>query len=204
MSSSPFAAGTTHFFDPAPWIADAACRGSDTSVFFPARGEEVLDAVAVCRGCPVRAECLEYALNERITFGIWGGTSERERRRIRARRRRQEDAETNPAASSRRPTRRRGAPSGMDILDAVASWHDIPVMDILSRARSPHLITARRHVILIMRDLGATWSAVAGFLDMGISSAQRNASQATEADYEDARRVEQVMANERWARTVAS
>jgi WhiB family redox-sensing transcriptional regulator len=73
---------------PQPWRKQAACRGLDPELFFPKRGASNDVAVAVCASCPVRDECLEYALNHTYEHGIWGGASERERRRIlRARRR---------------------------------------------------------------------------------------------------------------------
>lgn len=67
----------------ATWKAQGACRDVDPRLFFPERGESTREAKAVCAGCPVRAECLEYALDQHEHFGIWGGTSERERRRLR-------------------------------------------------------------------------------------------------------------------------
>ena len=51
--------------------------------FFPARGESVRDAKAVCARCPVRSECLEFALRLKVAHGVWGGLSERERRTLR-------------------------------------------------------------------------------------------------------------------------
>ncbi|MCL4449452.1 MAG: WhiB family transcriptional regulator [Actinobacteria bacterium] len=57
--------------------------GVEPDLFFPERGASTREAKAVCRGCIVRGECLEYALKNGERFGIWGGTSERERRRIR-------------------------------------------------------------------------------------------------------------------------
>lgn len=71
---------------PGPWIDRAACAGVDPELFFPDRGESTAPAKAVCAGCPVRAECLDHALVNVERFGIWGGTSERERRAIRLRR----------------------------------------------------------------------------------------------------------------------
>jgi WhiB family transcriptional regulator, redox-sensing transcriptional regulator len=65
------------------WFQRAACIGCDPDLFFPERGEHTRPAKEVCRGCPVREECLEFALATVEKFGIWGGTSERERRRIR-------------------------------------------------------------------------------------------------------------------------
>lgn len=69
------------------WQDDAACKGMDADLFFPEVGENATDtAKAVCRTCPVCAECLEYALTERITHGVWGGLSEKQRRKIRGER----------------------------------------------------------------------------------------------------------------------
>jgi len=69
------------------WMRDAKCRGIDPAEFFPSDGLGVDRARRVCDDCPVRAECLEYALEYRIEHGVWGGASERERRRILRRRR---------------------------------------------------------------------------------------------------------------------
>jgi WhiB family redox-sensing transcriptional regulator len=74
--------------DPQPWKQHAACRGLDPELFFPERGDPQAPARRVCRGCPVRVPCLEYALDTRQVIGIWGGTSERCRRQLRAQRRR--------------------------------------------------------------------------------------------------------------------
>jgi WhiB family redox-sensing transcriptional regulator len=68
------------------WQARANCAGVDPELFFPERGVSTREAKAVCRGCVVREECLEYALVHAEKFGIWGGLSERERRELRRRR----------------------------------------------------------------------------------------------------------------------
>ena len=65
------------------WQDYANCLGVDPDLFFPERGASTKEAKEVCRGCVVREECLEYALQNSEKFGIWGGMSERERRRIR-------------------------------------------------------------------------------------------------------------------------
>jgi WhiB family redox-sensing transcriptional regulator len=64
------------------WQDRALCAQTDPEAFFPEKGGSTRDAKRVCRRCPVRAECLEYALETDQRFGIWGGMSERERRRI--------------------------------------------------------------------------------------------------------------------------
>ena len=68
------------------WQRRANCMGVDPDLFFPERGASTREAKEVCRGCVVREECLEYAITHSEKFGIWGGLSERERRRIRRRR----------------------------------------------------------------------------------------------------------------------
>ena len=68
------------------WQAKANCMGVDPDLFFPERGASTREAKEVCRGCVVRDDCLEYALANGEKFGIWGGLSERERRRLRRQR----------------------------------------------------------------------------------------------------------------------
>src|ERR1043165_9368976 len=65
------------------WQDYANCLGLEPDLFFPERGASTREAKEVCRGCVVREECLEFALSNGEKFGIWGGMSERERRRIR-------------------------------------------------------------------------------------------------------------------------
>jgi WhiB family transcriptional regulator, redox-sensing transcriptional regulator len=69
------------------WRLDALCAETDPEAFFPEKGGSTREAKRVCGGCTVRAECLEAALTNDERFGIWGGLSERERRRIRVQRR---------------------------------------------------------------------------------------------------------------------
>ena len=64
------------------WQDQALCAQTDPEAFFPEKGGSTREAKRVCRSCEVRAECLEYALENDERFGIWGGLSERERRRI--------------------------------------------------------------------------------------------------------------------------
>ena len=64
------------------WQDRALCAQTDPEAFFPEKGGSTREAKRVCRSCEVRAECLEYALEHDERFGIWGGTSERERRRL--------------------------------------------------------------------------------------------------------------------------
>jgi WhiB family redox-sensing transcriptional regulator len=69
------------------WRQDALCAETDPEAFFPEKGGSTREAKRVCSGCSVRAECLEAALANDERFGIWGGLSERERRRLRLLRR---------------------------------------------------------------------------------------------------------------------
>jgi WhiB family redox-sensing transcriptional regulator len=67
------------------------CNDYDPEIFYPAKGTaaQILAAKAVCSGCPVRASCLEYALGQLAEhdWGVWGGTSQEERRQLRLHRR---------------------------------------------------------------------------------------------------------------------
>lgn len=65
------------------WMQAANCAGLDSQLFFPERGESVKEAKAVCAACVVKEACLAYALAGPEKHGIFGGLSERERRRIR-------------------------------------------------------------------------------------------------------------------------
>lgn len=64
------------------WMALGKCRDLDPAIFFPSDGVGVQAAQRICQDCPQRVPCLEYALANRVDHGVWGGTSERERRRI--------------------------------------------------------------------------------------------------------------------------
>ena len=68
------------------WQEFSNCLGVDPDLFFPERGASTREAKEVCRGCVVHDDCLEFALANGEKFGIWGGMSERERRRIRRQR----------------------------------------------------------------------------------------------------------------------
>ena len=65
------------------WQERALCAQTDPEAFFPEKGGSTREAKRICSGCEVRAECLDYALAHDERFGIWGGLSERERRRLR-------------------------------------------------------------------------------------------------------------------------
>jgi WhiB family redox-sensing transcriptional regulator len=70
------------------WRMLGACRGLDASVFYPENDEDAEIAKQVCRECGVRTACLEFALESREKVGVWGGATERERRRMLRQRRR--------------------------------------------------------------------------------------------------------------------
>jgi WhiB family redox-sensing transcriptional regulator len=71
--------------DAQSWQERALCAETDPESFFPEKGGSTREAKKICTGCEVKAECLEYALSNDERFGIWGGLSERERRRLRRR-----------------------------------------------------------------------------------------------------------------------
>ena len=64
------------------WMAEGNCRFEPPATFFPSDGVGVEVAKRICETCPVKEPCLEYALENRIDHGVWGGASERQRRRI--------------------------------------------------------------------------------------------------------------------------
>lgn len=68
---------------PEPWMADAACAQVDPELWFPEKGGTSSIAKRICRTCPVQALCLEYAL-EHHELGVWGGTSEKQRKQMRS------------------------------------------------------------------------------------------------------------------------
>jgi WhiB family redox-sensing transcriptional regulator len=67
------------------WQERALCAQTDPEAFFPEKGGSTREAKRICVGCEVKAECLTYALAHDERFGIWGGLSERERRRLKRR-----------------------------------------------------------------------------------------------------------------------
>ncbi len=87
LSLVPVEADPLESFDPKTatdedWRDRALCAQTDPEAFFPEKGGSTREAKKICQRCPVRAECLEYALAHDERFGIWGGLSERERRRL--------------------------------------------------------------------------------------------------------------------------
>jgi WhiB family transcriptional regulator, redox-sensing transcriptional regulator len=71
--------------NPLAWQSDSLCAQTDPEAFFPEKGGSTRDAKKICGSCEVRVHCLEYALENDERFGIWGGLSERERRKLRKR-----------------------------------------------------------------------------------------------------------------------
>jgi WhiB family transcriptional regulator, redox-sensing transcriptional regulator len=81
LAHGTFSVGADGVEDPG-WQERALCAQTDPEAFFPEKGGSTREAKKVCRACEVRADCLEYALEHDERFGIWGGMSERERRRL--------------------------------------------------------------------------------------------------------------------------
>lgn len=67
------------------WMEFASCTSADPDAWFPAKGSSTREAKRICSRCKVKSECLEYALVHDERFGIWGGRSDRERRKIKRR-----------------------------------------------------------------------------------------------------------------------
>jgi len=87
---------------PPEWTRDALCAQTDPEAFFPDKGGSTRPAKSVCRDCPVLAECRDYALARGDLHGVWGGLSERERRRVRRQARRSGTPVTELVAQQRR------------------------------------------------------------------------------------------------------
>jgi WhiB family redox-sensing transcriptional regulator len=86
------------------WMVRGRCRDLPPEIFFPSDGVGVEVARRYCAECPVKGPCLEYALENHIEHGVWGGASERERRRIaRSRRTMVVRAEENPREAAHQP-----------------------------------------------------------------------------------------------------
>lgn len=80
----------TRLAQPRDWVAHARCHDAPTSLFFPERGDHAsaAQAKAICRGCPVIEQCLDYALDGALDVaGVWGGTTNEDRVDIKRRRR---------------------------------------------------------------------------------------------------------------------
>jgi WhiB family redox-sensing transcriptional regulator len=73
-------------FNRMPWMADAACRGTNPDLFITDRGQATSEAKRICADCPVKQACADTALADPSLHGIWGGLSHRDRRRIRRQR----------------------------------------------------------------------------------------------------------------------
>lgn len=71
-----------HVEDPLAWQADALCAQVGTELFFPEQGGSSQDAKRICAACDVRAQCLQYAIDHEERWGMWGGVSERNLRKL--------------------------------------------------------------------------------------------------------------------------
>ena len=64
------------------WQDGAACRGANADLFFPERGASTKTAKAICQTCNVQLACLDFAIEHRMKFGVWGGMSDKQRRQV--------------------------------------------------------------------------------------------------------------------------
>lgn len=65
-----------------PWVVFSACRDKNPDLFFSDARSDIETALAICASCPVRLDCLEYAIEADIRFGVWGGITDKQRRRL--------------------------------------------------------------------------------------------------------------------------
>lgn len=72
----------TQYAEDLTWMEEALCAQTDPDIFYPEKGGSTAPATSVCASCAVRAECLEYAVANDIRHGIWGGTSDNDRKRM--------------------------------------------------------------------------------------------------------------------------
>lgn len=84
------------------WTARALCAQTDPDLFYPDKGERVDAAIAICAACPVKAQCLDYALANDERFGVWGGKSERQRHALA--KQRKADIDPRPTTPTERAT----------------------------------------------------------------------------------------------------
>lgn len=75
--------GTFALLNTEAWVEQAVCASTDPEQFFPEKGNRNREAKQMCAQCPVRKDCLGYALDRNEQHGIWGGYSDRERRQLR-------------------------------------------------------------------------------------------------------------------------
>ena len=80
------------------WADMGSCTSADPDLFFPPSGVDTAYARSICRSCPVRRECLDFALASGQKHGIWGGMTESQRRRLRRRTHPSNPIERNPVA----------------------------------------------------------------------------------------------------------
>ncbi len=112
------------------WMAAGSCRQVPPETMFPTDSAGVIVARGVCADCPVRSNCLDYALANRIKEGVWGGTSSRQRTRINRSRR----AEASAARNA--PTNKTTSPSVSQLTQSDPSWHSPGDRPGYSRVRS--------------------------------------------------------------------
>jgi WhiB family redox-sensing transcriptional regulator len=70
---------------PPEWTRKALCAEVDPEIFFPDKGERTAHVKQICKACIVKVECLEYSIQNNERFGVWGGLTEHDRRKVRAR-----------------------------------------------------------------------------------------------------------------------
>jgi WhiB family redox-sensing transcriptional regulator len=135
------------------WVSKARCRSSDPDIFF-VRGAAQRKAAAICRHCPVVAECLAYALGNQMEFGVWGGMTERQRQALlkqqpeaakffaaqRGQTRADHGGPQAQPTSSARPSRARAMANSVEAKPTVIDWdkaiaHLLDILDDIYERR---------------------------------------------------------------------
>jgi WhiB family redox-sensing transcriptional regulator len=117
----PMRDGLLDLFGETEWQDRGSCAQTDPEAFFVARGVSTSEAKQVCMNCKVKAECLEYALDTNQVHGVWGGTSGRERRKLKAGR----PVPVTPAAAANKAMEE-ALRLGMRQIDIAAQMHVSP------------------------------------------------------------------------------
>jgi WhiB family redox-sensing transcriptional regulator len=126
--------------DDADWMDQALCAQTDPEAFFPEKGGSTREAKKVCKSCEVRDECLAWAIENKVRFGIWGGLSDRERRKLEklADINAQLPGGTSPRAEPAAEAATPGAPTAKEI----RSWAHDAGIKCPGTGRIPHTVRA--------------------------------------------------------------
>lgn len=167
------------------WMADALCAQVDLDLFFPEKGGGTRQAKAVCNGgprrhgdprppCPVREQCLRYALDHDERFGIWGGLSERERRQLRPEPTPKPTVAAQAARMADKGMPRKVIADHLDVHPDTVSRALRPVRE--PRPQRPFTTAEQRDAIRVCAEAGMTTGEIAEQLGVSANTVRRWAS----------------------------